>query len=106
MQEPAQSRTPTRTINARKKGKVINNVTDLKTFLAKKKLERAQKLSDNHPSEEQPSRGPQNTFSRANQITHSGENSGKKLSLQKGINTITAKVTENSAWNYDWWIFT
>ena len=58
MQEPAQSRSPTRTITAKKKGKVINNVTDLKTFLAKKKLERAQKLSENHPSEEQPSRGP------------------------------------------------
>ena len=61
----------------------INNITDLKTFLARKKLERAQKIASNElkiPSEAQPSQRPQN-FQRANQKLSSGEISRKEFSL-------------------------
>ena len=64
----------------------VNNITDLKAFLAKKKLERAQKTlsSNNIPREAQPSPSPQ-VSQRAHEISRSGEISRTELSLKDGI---------------------
>ena len=45
-QEPAQKSTPKNKTAAKGKGKIVKNVTDLKSFLAKKKLETAQKMKN------------------------------------------------------------
>ena len=86
-----------------KKGKnVVNNIADLKTFLARKKLERAQKISTNirfqNSSEAHPSQGPQN-FKRVNHTHSSGEITRTKisLSLANGKPDIAANRDKNQS---------
>ena len=86
-QEPAIKTTPTRKHAASKNKKNnVNNITDLKAFLAKKKLELAQKIlnSNNIPRVAQPSPSPQ-VSQRARQNSRSGEISRIELSLKDGI---------------------
>ena len=62
----------------------MKNITDLKTFLARKQLERAQKIQTNivlqNHSEAQPSQGPQN-FQRKHNMYSRGKITGTELSL-------------------------
>ena len=62
----------------------MKNITDLKTFLARKQLERAQKIQTNtvlqNQSEAQPSQGPQN-FQRKHNMYSRGKITRTELSL-------------------------
>ena len=64
--------------------KEVKNITDLKTFLARKRLESAQKIQTNivlqNHSEAQPSQGPQN-FQRNPNMYSRGKITGTELSL-------------------------
>ena len=65
----------------------MKNITDLKTFLARKQLERAQKIQTNtlsqNQSEAQPSQGPQNfhDFQRTQHMYSRGKITMTELSL-------------------------
>ena len=98
-QEPANKTTPARKHAASKNKKnIVNNISDLKTFLAKKKLERAQKISssNNIPREAQPSPSPQVSH-RARQKPRSGEISRIELSLEDG--TSLPRGETNLSWD-------
>ena len=81
--EPAQLTTSRKPAANKKEKIVVNNIADLKTFLARKKLERAQKMSDikfQNSSEAQPSQRPQNS-QRARQTYSNGEITRTEISL-------------------------
>ena len=96
-QEPAQKSTPKNKTAAKGKGKIVKNVTDLKSFLSKKKLERAQKMKNESSflSEGQSSHASRDYHPSANQNTSSGESFRRDNPLPEGDYTQRCQGDDN-----------